>query len=65
MSKPQKIARIIVEALRDGLGLRDPGAAREPAGYGYYELPTYLRKGIRVPGVATSIVIDGRRHPLH
>ncbi len=68
MSKPHWIARILAETaetLRDGLGV--PESAPQPVrtGYGHYELPTYMRKGIYIPGVARSVVVNGRRHGLH
>ncbi len=66
MNKPHRFARLLVDALCDGFGIarRQPVPARA-AGYGHYELPTYVRRGIHIPGLTASVDIDGRRHRLH
>jgi len=65
MIKTHRFARLLVEALRDGLGLARRAPSGPRGGYGDYELPTYLRKGIHIPGLSTSVEIDGRMHRLH
>lgn len=67
MTRSHRITRLIVEALCDGFGIarRRPVVARARDGYGDYELPAYVRKGIHIPGLGTTVEIDGHRHRLH
>jgi hypothetical protein len=65
MNKTHRFARLLVDALCEGFGISRSRPAPARDGYGDYELPAYIRKGIHIPGLSASVEIDGRRHRLH